>query len=492
MKTSKIKGATWDSLFLTFAKVLTMLFGIVLSKIMSTGLSLTEYGTYAQVNLVVSIGTSVILLGMPDAINYFFNNKTENDEIARQRIVNTVFLLELIAGILLAIIVVLGRGWIETYFDNYALHSVLIVASALPVLANLIYFYQMLYVSAGKAKLMSLYNLVLMILKIISAYVAVYILHNILWIYVVLIALDLIQILVFKTTLLKQNIKVNPFKISAKHIRPILVYGLPMGVYAMTNILNRDVDKLVVGRLAGTETLAIYTNCSKILPFDFLAVSFATVLIPYIVKYVTEENKEQTIKLFSGYVKIGYYSVWILAAAVLIAPETMIRFLYAEEYTAGLNVFIIYIFDSMLRFASMHLILTAANKSKSVMIYSLLSLGLNVILNIVLYYLLGMIGPAIATLIVSLLYTYLILNKTIKVVKVKWTDIFDIKEIAYLLLSLIVFCVGSSLLNKAMVSIGMNQYLSMILFMFIFGCCMLLLHHKKIFAVLKEINSFKI
>ncbi len=491
-KKQRLAGAAWDSVFLTLAKILTMAFGIVLSKIMSVGLSLTEYGTYSAANLVTSVGTSLILLGLVDAVNFYFNKKAEDSTPEeRFRIVNTVFFLEIAAGVILAATITLGRSLIVDYFENPALFSLLPIVSLLPVFANLVYFYQMLYVSAGKAKQMSLYNLGMMIAKIVSAYVSVYVLKNIFWIYVVLVLLDAAQILLFKLTLRKEGITVHPFRISPSHIRPILAYSLPMGVYAMTSVLTRDIDKLIVGRLAGTENLAVYTNCSKLLPFDFLAVSFATVLIPYIVQYVTEGNRAMTVKLFSSYIKIGYYSVWILAAAVLIAPESMVSFLYADAYTVGTPIFILYVSDSMLRFASMHLILTAAGKSASLMLYSLISLIVNTGLNIVLYYAIGMIGPAVATLAVAVLYTFLVLRKTIGVIGGTWREIFDLREIALFFLSLAVLWAGGFLLNGFLLTLGVHKYVSMILCAVLFGIAALLLHRKKIFGVLKEINTFK-
>ena len=66
MKKMSIKGASWDSLFLSLAKFLTLLFGIVSAKMLSTALSLEEYGTYAQANLIMTTGTSIILLGLGD------------------------------------------------------------------------------------------------------------------------------------------------------------------------------------------------------------------------------------------------------------------------------------------------------------------------------------------------------------------------------------------------------------------------------------------
>lgn len=490
MKKISFKGASWDSMFLTFAKVLTMAFGIILSKIMSTGLSLEKYGTYSQVNLVTSIATSFILLGLVDALNFFYNKKNDNDNM-KQIIVNTIFFIEVFAGIVAAGMIIVGRAWIGRYFSNDAIERILFVASIIPLTGNIVYFYQVLYVSAGKAKQMSLYNLLLMILKIVSAFIAVYIIKDILWIYVILVLLDVFQILLFKKTLLKSGIKINIFNNSPKKISGILSYSLPMGIYAITSTLTRDIDKLIIGRMAGTEDLAIYTNCSKILPFDFLVVSFATVLIPYIVKYVTEGNKQQTIRLFSNYMKIGYYSVWILGMLVLTVPKTVLSFLYDEKYVVGLPIFIIYIFDSMLRFASMHLILTASSKTKVLMIYSLISLGLNVILNLGFYVLFGVVGPAIATLIVSIIYTGMIMNKTIRTIKCKWKDIFCLKEILVLVISLVTLWMVGKVGYKLLYNCGVHEYIAMIITISLTGCCALLLHFKQIMHTLKEINSFR-
>lgn len=304
--------------------------------------------------------------------------------------------------------------------------------------------------------------------------------------------MDFLQVSIYHIELRKRNIRINPFRISLKHIRPIIAYGLPMGIYAITNSFTRDLDKLIIGRLGGTEQLAIYSNCSKILPLDFFVTSFAMVLIPYIYRRVSEGRREESVELFSNYLKVGYYTVWTLGTMVLIAPDSMISFLYSDVYVSGRIVFTLYILDSMLRFASVHLILTAAGKSKKVMFYSILSLGLNLVLNISFYYIWGMIGPAIATVIAAIVYTLLILQDTIKVIKAKWTEVFHVKEIAVFLTSLIVMWFVGTLLDELLNYVGLHQYISMFLSMAVFGVAILLLHFKKIIRVFKKINSFKL
>lgn len=493
MKKFSLNGATWDSIFLAFSKGLTLLFSILSAKILSVGLTLEGYGTYAQANLVMTTGTSIILFGLGDALVYFFNNKDKKiDEALKARIVNTVFFVEIVLGTIVALAIVFGQNLIADYFSNPAVKSIMWVVAVLPVFANVQYFMQVLSVSVGRAKWMSVYNLILTFIRIVAVYLSVYVLKNIIWIYVAILLMDIVQLAVYYIDLRKKNIKISPFKISLKHIKPIIFYGIPMGIYAITSSFTRDLDKLVIGRLGGTEELAIYSNCSKVLPLDFFVTSFAVVLIPYIYRRVTEGRREESVELFSSYLKVGYYTVWTLGTMVLVAPSSIISFLYADTYVSGVGVFVLYIFDSMIRFASIHLILTAAGKAKNVMIYSIISLVLNFVLNIAFYHLWGMIGPAIATLVVALVYMLLILFDTTKTIKSSLKEIFDLKDLAIFTITLVLTWFGAFTLNKLLVGWGVHQYVSMIASMVVFGLVILAIHFKRIFGTLKKINSFKL
>lgn len=493
MKKISIKGPTWDSAFLALSKALSLLFSILSAKILSTGLTLSGYGTYAQANIIMMSGTSIILCGLGDALAYYFNKNDKSiDESLKQRIINTVFFIEIVLGAILAVVILLGKNLIADYFSNPMIIGLLPVVAVLPVFSNVIYFLKVMYISLGRAKWMTVLNLLLTVIRIIAVYVAVYILKDILWIYMTILIMDIVQVSIYNINLRKKSVRINPIKISFKHIKPIIVYGLPMGIYALTNEFTRELDKLVIGRLGGTEQLAIYSNCSKILPLDFFVTSFALVLIPYIYRRVSEGKRQESIDLFSSYLKVGYYTVWTLGVMVLVAPKSIISFLYADAYTEGLGVFVLYIIDSMLRFASVHLILTAAGKSRSVMTYSLVSLGLNLVLNIAFYYLWGMIGPAIATLIVAFVYTFLILRATNKTIGAKWTEVFDIKDMILFVISLMAIWVVAFILNIILLRSGLHIYIAMFISMAFFGLIALALHYKKIFGVLKKINSFKL
>ncbi len=490
MKKFNCKGAAWDSVFLALVKIITTFASIALTKILSVGFSLEQYGTYSQANILISLGCSFLLLGFGDAINYFFNSHSNSDfQEKRKKAVNTIFFLEIVAGCIFGLLIFAGRDIITVYFDNAMLKTLLVFVAIKPVLDNIIYFYQLLYISIGKAKIIAFRNLILVLCKTVLIYIAVFVFKDVIWVFFSLIVLDAAQLLFFKLYFIKDGFWVNPIAIEPKQIPSILSYSIPMGIFALTNQLSRDTDKLVIGRMTDTETLAIYSNCSKLLPIDFIVISFATVLIPYIMRYVSEKKYDRVVDLFSNYIKIGYYSVWIVGMAILINTEQAIVFLYSDAYLQGKGIFAIYIIDSMLKFASMHLILTAGGRSRLLILYSSSALILNAVLNILLYFALGIVGPAVATLLVTGGYTLAVLHSSLKMIQAKWKNIFHLKKMSIFLMQLFAFGGAFRCLNLFMAKNHVNSFLIMFVCAGAFCLIMLLLNKFDIIASFKEINN---
>lgn len=473
------KGIAVDSVYLAITKLITTMGGILATKILSVSLSLDEYGTYSQAIVLSSFFASIISFGLSDCVIYFFNGK-KNKRTEKEQIINTIFGFELVLGILTILVVFIGKNWIVNYFSNAKLAVLLFFVGIKPAFENLLYMYQVLFVSIGKAKVIALRNLILSFGKILGIYIAAHLIHDLQAIMFVLIILDLIQLLLFHWIFSEKAFRINPLKGNIRWLSKILGYGIPMGIYAITNVLTRDIDKFVVGYFAKTEDLAIYNNCSKVLPFDILALSLATVLIPHIVRLAGEKDKTAAIALFKNYLKVGYYSVWILAGAVIVVSDLAIPFLYSSEYVGGKSIFILYIFDSMLRFASIHLVLTAVGKTKKLMSYSLISLSINTVLNVLLYYGIGLAGPAVATLISAVIYTGLVLNATTKELDTKILYVFDWREIFGFILKLLISGVLLNLIKEMILRLGWNYIVVLFLVAGSYVFVNLILNYKKI------------
>lgn len=60
-----------DGLKLTVSRLITLSIALVSAMLLSRFRTLEEYGTYSQILLVTNIVTSLLMLGLPNSINYF-------------------------------------------------------------------------------------------------------------------------------------------------------------------------------------------------------------------------------------------------------------------------------------------------------------------------------------------------------------------------------------------------------------------------------------
>ena len=84
MKILKLNnGAATNSIMLMTVQIITTILGLIVTKLLSVHFSLTEYGTYSQALLVTTTATSISILGLTNATNYFYN-RTEKEYIQKK------------------------------------------------------------------------------------------------------------------------------------------------------------------------------------------------------------------------------------------------------------------------------------------------------------------------------------------------------------------------------------------------------------------------
>lgn len=417
-----INGPAFDSILLAFIQIITYATNIVTTKILSIELSLTEFGTYSTVNSIITIAASFTLFGLGDSINYYYNKKSDRED--RTEYVNTVFFIQLLVGVIVGTILIFCSGAISNYYKNPLVKPLILIVCLKPWISNATHLYQVLFVSSGKSKLIAIRNLIISVLKVVMLYVSVKVFDSLSVVFFCLVILDVAQLIAFKYIFGKIKFQIKLFSFSKEKIMPVIQYCVPMGIYFVTTTLMREIDKLVIGRLGTTEELAIYTNCAKTLPLNILVASFATVLIPYIMKSVTGKDYQTTISILRKYLTVGYLSVWMFSGALLLCAPEAICFFYSTEYLSGTPIFLIYIFDGMIQFASFHLVIAANGNSKFLMNTSISLLATNIILSLGLYHIfnmfdIAMFGPAVATLIISIIYVLILCIKTSKILNMK-------------------------------------------------------------------------
>ena len=262
---------------LTASKVITMVITLITSMLLARFRSLEEYGTYSQLLLVINLFTTLLMLGLPNSINYFLARADTADE--KKRFLSVYYSFSTLLSFLIGLILVLSVPIIESYFHNSNISKFYYFLAVYPWASIISSSIENVLVVYRKTSGLFIYRIVHSIAMLgailaiqwlgygFSVYMLVFVVINCLFaIAVYLIAGRL-------TNGLKPNL-------DKTFIRSILTFSVPMGLAAVVGTLNTEIDKLLIGFLMDTEQLAIYTNAAKELPLSIVGSSITAVLLP--------------------------------------------------------------------------------------------------------------------------------------------------------------------------------------------------------------------
>lgn len=266
---------------------------------------------------------------------------------------------------------------------------------------------------------------------------------------------------------------------------------MPYAIYSLAGSFANDIDKYVVNLFCDIDTVAIYANAAKRLPFAILTDSFITVLVPIVTRFISAKRYNEAQKAFKLYLKLGYISTFIIGFGALVLSKHLMCFLYDDKYLPGLPVFNIYIIVEMIRFAGVTILLTSTGKTHIIMINSIVFLLLNVVFDVLSFNFWGVIGPAITTLVLSLINIIVLLLFGAQAIKCRTKDLFDFKQMVVVLLEISIVSVPVYYLANYIESIIHKSSITFLSSFSVYCLLLGLLNLKKILAIISELNEYK-
>jgi len=445
--TLKIKsGTSVDAILLAVVKCMTTILGLLTVRIISDNFTYSEYGTYNQAILIASSISSITILGFTDATNYYFN-KFSSEKKSQEEYLSTIVIFQLCVGVIVCIFLILTQNSISDLMDNKELRGLIKWVALTPLLSNIIAIQQILFISIGKSKIIALRNFVISILKLFAVLLSVYFTKSIVTILAALLIFDIIQMFYFSAFLSRYGIQIHLKLFNLKNLRYILSYSLPLALFIVTNALMRETDKYIVSIFSNSENFAIYSNASRILPFAIIVDAFTTVLIPFITKCLHSNLLEKLVTTYKSYLNFSFVVMWIFITGAIISSSELMELLYGDKYVIGLPIFITYLLVSLVKFANFSFIFSCAGQTKIILKTSVIALLANIILSLLLYYMIGPIGCAIATLIVSIWVAFYYFYKTKTILNISPCQLIDFRTVFRIILQSLLVAVALYLLN---------------------------------------------
>ena len=432
MKYRNSNGTTLggDTVRLTLSKVISLCIGMLTTMLLSRFRTLQEYGTYSQILLVINLASSLLMLGLPNSINYFLARAETQEE--RSKFLSLYYILSTIISAVIGIVLVLCIPLIELYFKNNLIRSFYYFLAVYPWTTIVSSSIENVLVVFKKTRNIIIYRLshsiaVLACILVIqwaglgfSAYMISYVAVNCIFTLIVYyMSFHLSG--GFHLTLDKELIKA------------IFVFSIPMGLASVVGTLNTEIDKLLIGYLMDTEQMAIYTNAAKELPLSVVATSITAVMLPQLTKMLKRGNDKEAITLWGHATELSLIVMSVIIFGVFTYAEDAMTVLYSDKYISGVNVFRVYTLSLILRITYFGIVLNAAGQTKKIFWCSIYSLIFNAILNPLFYWIFGMIGPALATFIAILAIQILQLKMTSRVTNVSFEHVFPWRKLAYVL-----------------------------------------------------------
>lgn len=188
---------------------------------------------------------------------------------------------------------------------------------------------------------------------------------------------------------------------------------------------------------------------------------------------------------------MGYLLTCIIVGGAIALARYVMLFLYDEKYIIGLPVFIVYLVIDMIRFANVTTILSGAGKSKVLMKISLVTLALNGVFNILGYKMIGILGPALVTLILTILMTLALLHFGAKEIKTNIAELFDFKEIIFVGIEIIGMGTVAHFIAEFLSHHNIPLFFVVAISYGLYLCVLFGINRKRVLGCFRKLNTFK-
>ena len=415
-----------NALRLTIAQIITMALSMANVMLLSRFRSLEEYGTYSQLLMSSSIVLSVCMLGVPNSFNYFGARAKSKEEQANfiGHYYSIITILSFFSGVVLVVVFPLIQG----YFKNSMLQDYAFFVLLNPWITGIMGTIDYYLVYFDRVLLLTKYKIINGILVIGTALACYWMKLSFFSYMIIYTVAESIMTLLIYVIVCAISGKII-ISIDLTLVRRILHFSIPLGLSAIIGTISIELDKLLIGRFYNAEEMAIYTNAAKEMPVTIIASSISTVLLPVLMKYINNREYNKGIDLWGNAIKIAYAFMSFFSAILIVFASAIMTFLYSEKYVTGVPVFRIYSLLLLFRCTYFGMMLNVIGKTKSIMYFSLLSLILNILLNIVFYFFIGFYGPAVATLVATSVLALSQLLYTSRSIRISFREIFPWKDI---------------------------------------------------------------
>jgi len=196
---------------------------------------------------------------------------------------------------------------------------------------------------------------------------------------------------------------VPDFSDAIKMIKIMLRESLPIAAYLFFSILTTKIDILMLSRMVSEGEVGVFSAAIRLVyPLMFFSTSFTLSIFPLLSKYHSSDH-DKFMQIFYTGTKIIFLLAVLLSIPLAVNAESLIKTLYIEQYVNAIAPFRILVLALGLNFFNFYFVdfFISMNRQKTMTWILAISLGINVLLNIILIPRFSFLGSSYARLLTA-------------------------------------------------------------------------------------------
>lgn len=467
-----MKSILHKILHLSFSRAMVVVSYIITTMIASRYLSLHDYATFRQTFLPYEVLVPILTLGIPSTIYYLLPRRKDKLNL----VFHSMIIISFTSFLFSLFLIFGGIEILSKLFNNIDLLQSMRWLVVYPFFQIPITILVSVFIYEGKTKFIGIYSSIFALIFLFIAIILLLFNQDYMEL-VILKSIFPIFGFIFLLFYLYKLLPISPSKSSKKpfleSILSILKVSIPFGVASMIGAVSLQLDKVLVSSFGTTKEFAIYVNGAIEIPLiGVLTGSIATVLIGEMSNHIKDKKYTEALFLFRKSATQTALIIFPVMIFFIYNSNEFMTLLYSEKYKLSAIPFTIYLFLLPIRIVVFGSILIAMGKSKIILYRSIIELILNFIFSIIMFKLFGYLGIAIATVLVTYLWSVPYNIKEIsKGFSVKNKELFDLVSLGKimlisLLISPVMFISKFFNIDFLQIIVSFISYGTIILFLF--------------------------
>jgi len=229
-------------------------------------------------------------------------------------------------------------------------------------------------------------------------------------VFIVLVAMLIAEIvgIGFAANKFKPDFHFKPHEITAKLGKIMLLYGMPLMMFETLGLVMRLSDRYIIQAVLGENALGMYSASYNLVSYlDLILITtMAQALKPYYMQLWESEGVNKTKAFLSdGFHTYLVVGIPLITLFSLVSPH-LLNFLASDKYAPG-TIIIPFVAFSFLLEGAIHFLaagLYIDKNTKTIMFWGVLATILNLVFNLLVIPVFGILGAAVVTVISYLVF----------------------------------------------------------------------------------------